>query len=271
MIGNVILFSKDRPSQLHLFIHSMKEYFVEFKEHKINILYTYSNSDYEKGYDKLKSIHTDTNINWIKENNFKIDLNNCFNKTVRYSTFFVDDNVFKEKFSVKDKEFKYFDDNKSELICLSLRLNLDLNWCYPARISMRKPNILHKDFNIIDWRNETGDYNYPLSLDGHIFLTKDILHFIESSNYNNPNSLESIMASTQHTLKKKKMIFYSKSKIFNIPMNKVQTYNNNIFGDISAETLNNEFLNDNIISLEELKGFNNTSCHQEVKINLIKL
>lgn len=270
MIGNVIIFSKDRPMQLELFIRSMKEFFIEFKEHKINILYTYSNTEYEKGYIKIRSIHRDLNINWVKENSFKNDLNNIFNKTTKYSVFFVDDNIFKEKFSLNDKEFKYFDNNKSELICLSLRLHPNLTWCYPAKISMKKPNILNKDFNIIDWRYETGDYNYPLSLDGHIFLTRDILHFIENGSYNNPNSLESIMAMTQNSLKKKKIIFYNKSKILNLPINKVQTFNNNICGNILAETLNKEFLNDNIISLDELKEFNNTSCHQEIEIKILK-
>lgn len=38
---NIIVFSKDRPAQLELFLRSMKLYFTEFYEHKINILYTF--------------------------------------------------------------------------------------------------------------------------------------------------------------------------------------------------------------------------------------
>ena len=62
---NIIGFSKDRPAQLELFIRSMKFYFREFYEYKINILYTYSDDRFKEGYDKLFKIHADSNINYI--------------------------------------------------------------------------------------------------------------------------------------------------------------------------------------------------------------
>ena len=68
------------------------------RTHKINILYTYSDNKYKEGYDKLFSIHNDSNINYIKESqNFKnsllllLDLNNL------HTVFFVDDVVFKNR------------------------------------------------------------------------------------------------------------------------------------------------------------------------------
>ena len=64
---NIIVFSKNRSCQLELFLRSMKLYFKEFNEHKINILYTYSNDKFKEGYDKVISIHNDKNINYIKE------------------------------------------------------------------------------------------------------------------------------------------------------------------------------------------------------------
>jgi hypothetical protein len=270
-MANILIFSCNRASQLELFIRSMKFFFKEFSTEKINILYTYSNDNYKLGYDKLISIHNDKNINYIKETNFKKDLLNNLNKTTRYTTFFVDDNVFKEEFSFNDKEYKYFDNNKNEILCLSLRLHPNLTYCYPARINQIKPNILNSSFNVIDYIKEirNGDFGYPFSLDGHIFLTRDILEYLERLDYNNPNSLESQLAINGRS-KKTKMIFYDKSRIFNIPINKVQTFNNNIFGNVSAEYLNEKFLNNEFISLEELKHFENISAHQEVKINFIK-
>ena len=63
---NIIIFGRDRGCQLELLIRSMKEFFKEFNECEIKILYTYSNNEYEKGYEKLKIIHTDSNLKFIK-------------------------------------------------------------------------------------------------------------------------------------------------------------------------------------------------------------
>jgi hypothetical protein len=65
------------------------------------------------------------------------------------------------------------------------------------------------------------------------------------------------------------MICFEESIIMNNPINKVQNFNNNIFGTISAEYINHEFLNDKIIDFEIFKGFKNYSCHQEIKIEFV--
>ena len=159
----------------------------------------------------------------------------------------MDDNVFKEDFSIKDDEVNFFQNNifGSDIICLSLRLHPNLTYCYPAKINMRKPNIIQsqKQYfgkNLIKWGIETGDFGYPMSLDGNLWKTNQIEKYIYNSNYNNPNSLEAAMA--HKPLKFSYLLFYDKSKVLNIPINKVQTYNNNIYGNITVEELNELFL-----------------------------
>jgi hypothetical protein len=222
---NIIVFSKDRACQLELFIRSMKFYFKEFYEHKINILYTYSNDKYKEGYEKLFTIHNDKNINYIKEINFKeqvltlIDINNP------YTIFFVDDIVFKNHFSIESEKFKIFS-KSDDILTLSLRLHPYLTYCYPAKINMRSPRL---DSNsTFKWEEETGDYSYPMSLDGHFFRTNEIYSLSKILNYSNPNSYEGILAS--YPLNRPKMICFEESIIVNNPINKVQNYNNNIFG-----------------------------------------
>mgnify|MGYP000624765604 CR=1 FL=1 len=39
----------------------------EFEELNFKVLYTYSNEEFGKGYDKLFSMHNDSNLNYIKE------------------------------------------------------------------------------------------------------------------------------------------------------------------------------------------------------------
>lgn len=260
---NIIIFSKDRSCQLDLFLRSMKFYFDEWYNHKINIIYTYSNKEYSKGYDIIQKEHYD--INFIKEKNFKKDLLTLINKDEEHTVFFVDDNIFKESFSIYDEQFKILKNNK-KILCLSLRLHPNLNYCYPARFKMNKPTLLTD--NIFNWNilkiNEYGDYSYPMSLDGHIFKTTDILPLLIRLNYNNPNSLESILS--MNPIKKPYMFMYDKSIIMNNPINKVQNWNNNIHGNISSKELNDSYLKGKRISLETFKGFENTSCHQEIDI-----
>jgi hypothetical protein len=192
---NIIVFSKDRACQLELFLRSMKYYFKEFYESKINVLYTYSNDSFKNGYDKLIEIHNDDNINYIKETtNFKNHV-----------------------------------------------------------LMLLDPK---KDYS-----------GYPMSLDGHFFRTSDILPLTRAIQFKNPNSYESILAG--YPLNRPKMICFEDSIIINNPINKVQDFNNNHHGNISADFLNDKFLEGKIVDLEDFKGIKNTAVHQEIDVNFI--
>ena len=247
---NIIIFSFNRPSQLELLIRSMKYHFKEFSDTPINILYKFNNLNFEKGYQKVKYLHPDNNINWKLEENFKNDLVELYKSDKKYTTFFVDDNVFKEDFSLKDDKFKLFD-KKNDIICLSLRLHPRLTYCYPASLSMTPP--VFDENNIFHWQNQVGDYGYPMSLDGHIFRTTDLLYYINHLEYKNPNSLESLLSC--QPIYRPLMICYDKSIIINNPINKVQNFNNNIHGNITAEYLNDNFLNGKLIDLDIFNNF----------------
>jgi len=265
---NIILFSKDRPQQLELLLRSMKKFFKEFSSNQIKILYKFSNFKFSEGYDLLKKMHDDKNILYFNEiKDFQSSLIYLFDKTQKYTVFFVDDNIFKEPFSIEDKEFEYFKNN-TDILTLSLRLHPRLNYCYPANVKMTCPKFLN-EYNVFEWRGLSGDFGYPLSLDGHIYLTSYIYYYILSFRYYGPNSLESQMASNPVPLSK--MMCYNKSIIMNLPLNKVQDFNNNVHGNISADYLNDQFLNGKIIDLTSFEGFENSSCHQELPVNFIKI
>lgn len=262
---NIIVFSKDRSSQLELFLRSMKYYFKEFDQHIINVLYTYSSKNFKEGYDKLFTIHNDKNINYINETEvFKRHVISLLNPNNPHTIFFVDDIIFKNPFTLDCKQFKLFTLN-DDILTLSLRLHPNLTYCYAARHHMIPPNF---DSNLIfNWNNTTGDYNYPMSLDGHFFRTNDIIPIIKVLNFNNPNSFESVFS--MYPLNRPKMICFEDSIIINNPINKVQNFNNNVHGDISADYLNDKFLEGYIIDFDDFKGVKNISCHKEIDIKLI--
>jgi hypothetical protein len=264
---NIIIFSKDRACQLELFLRSMKFYFKEFDQHIINVLYTYSDNTFKDGYDKLFCIHNDDNINYIKENEypFKKYVISLLNQENPYTIFFVDDIIFKNNFTLDCKQFELFTHN-DDILTLSLRLHPHLTYCYAASHVMNPPKF---DSDLLfKWYGSEGDYGYPMSLDGHFFRTSDILTLTTMINFNNPNSYESMLAC--YPINRMKMLCFEDSIIINNPINKVQHFNNNVHGNISAEYLNDMFLDGNIIDFEYFKEIKNISCHQETKINFIK-
>lgn len=262
---NIILFSKNRPAQLELLIRSMRIFFKEFSDFQIKILYKYTTENFKIGYDRTMKLHPYENMVWILENNFQQDLLQLFDKSKKYSVFFVDDIIIKEPFSIQDKEFKHFEKH-GDILCLSLRLHPRLTYCYAARVNHISP--IFDGNNVFLWKGQTGDYGYPMSLDGHIFRTKDLNFYMSNYlRYDGPNPLEAQMAS--QPLPHPKMICYDKSVLVNNPMNKVQEWNNNVHGNISAESINEQFLSGKIINLEPFIGIENKSCHQELPIQFI--
>lgn len=257
---NIIVFSKDRAMQLELFLRSFTQFVSNVGDYQVKVLYTYSNDNYKRGYDKLIE-HKLPNVEWVKETNFKNDLLGLINFNNQHTVFFVDDNIFKTSFDFYDNQMTILNDTW-DIACRSLRLHRDLKYCYPKRQPMRQP--AYGNNNIFTWVGADGDYGYPMSLDGHIFRTEDIAPYLKDGDYSNPNLLESIMAG--NPIKRQKMICYNQSVIMNNPINKVQTLNNNIHGNITAELLNNKWLNGERIKLDTFVGFNNISCHQEIAL-----
>ena len=109
-----------------------------------------------------------------------------------------------------------------------------------------------------------GDYGYPLSLDGHIFRSGEIYAFVKNCTYHNPNTME---GAWQHQFTDRtRMVCYDKSIVVNNPVNRVQTVNGNVHGNVTAEFLNEQYLSGKIISLTPFDGIENVSCHQEIEI-----
>lgn len=262
---NYIIFSFNRSCQLELLLRSIKEFFIDWEAFPIYILYKYSSDNYKKGYDKVKKLHPE--FNYIQESNFKIDLLKLLNIKNYYTIFSVDDDVFKEEFYFNCPEVKILNTDNN-VSCISLRLHPGINYCYTENKNTPPPNFLSKDPYTWSWVGLPGDWGYPMSVDNTVFRTSDIISKCLTINYNNPNTLEGNLATTP--IQKPLMICFEKSKVFNIPINRVQTVNSNRYGNISAEYLNNKFLEGYIIDLESLKGFNNMSAHQEVDLKLKK-
>jgi len=263
---NIIVFSKDRALQLELFLRSFNRFVKDANKCDVKVLYTYSTDKFKEGYDIVIANKTD-NVTFLKETNFKPDTIYLIDRHNPYTVFFVDDIIFKEPFEFFDEKMNLFISNPS-IACLSLRLNKQLNYCYAESRNMNKP-IFGKD-NIYNWTKETGDYGYPMSQDGHIFRTNQIYQLHVDLEYHAPNTLEGRL----HTHRKKLpplIICYDKSKIINNPINRVQFASINRCGNISADYLNDKFLEGYRIDIEPFEGLDNTAVHTEITPTFIKV
>jgi hypothetical protein len=182
---NAIVFSKDRAMQLNLLLESIE---LNSKDlFRISVLYKSSNEKYENGYLIIKNKYP--NIKFIKEEDFKKQTLNLLNTELLYSCFFTDDDIIYKEIK-SDLIFKTIIDDL-DIFCFSLRLGKNTTNCY----TMRANNViilLSEENGIIkwDWTKHYMDFGYPLSVDGHIFRTKEILKLSNIINFQNPNTYE---------------------------------------------------------------------------------
>lgn len=265
---NSIVFSKDRASQLHLLLSSLYKNAPGI--FNINVLYTSSNEDFERGYEKLKEICKENfwNVNFVKEsNNFKEDVMSLLKSEHKYTTFFTDDDVL---FGAIDYETIENSLSQEDIFCFSLRLGTNTTYCYSENQNNQIVLSGEKDNYIFwDWQKSWYDFGYPLSVDGHIFRTKEILKLSKPLNFQNPNTYEAALQIYENFPRIMMAGYKDSSKLVGIPVNVVQNVFPNRKGEkfgISAKDLNDKFLNGYFINFESM-NFNGTviGAHQEIE------
>lgn len=262
---NAVIFSKDRASQLHLLLSSL------FKNapylFNLNVLYTYSNPEFEKGYDVLKEMCKTNlwNVNFVKETNFKEDLLGLIKSDYKYTTFFTDDDVLFDEIDYQTIENSFLDE---DVFCFSLRLGKNTTFCY----TMNVPNqiVISKETeNTVswDWQKSWYDFGYPLSVDGHVFRTKEIAKLSKSLNFKSPNTYEGSLQ-IYETFPRYLMESYKHSRLVGNPVNIVNDSHPNLNGQkykFDIKDLNQKFINGVLICLEDMDFSNIIGAHQEIE------
>jgi hypothetical protein len=244
-----------------MFLRSLYRYVNNAENMIVKVLYTYTNDEYKRGYELLiKKLYNQRKIRFKLENDFKKDLLNM-KFPEEYTMFFMDDNLFIRPFSFTSIFYDHLQDRMSydsEILCLSLGLNYYLDYCYPAQMEIKKRPFFDRK-GCFEWKGLDPDYGYPMSLDGHIYRTKEILPLLQNLNYTNPNSLEGQLA--LNPIDKPKILCYPESRIINLAINRVQTNNFNHCGNIDAEGLNTRFLAGDRGKIDRFDEIENTRCH----------
>jgi hypothetical protein len=256
---DVLVFSKDRACQLDLLLRSIKRSLTEWRECRIHVLYTFSARRFERGYAATISRHPE--FAWICE----LDEEERFRELVLsfvggndHIAFLVDDDVLKAPVSIGETEFQRFlvDDS---IVCVSLRLCPQIDHSYALDRTIAVPRFEHG--TIWNWTQADGEWGYPMSLDGHVFRSRELLPLLQRLDFANPNTLE--LALANQPLPQPRAICFPTAKLVNFPFNRIQqTFPNRNMG-IDREWLNQQFLNGRRLSLSMVSGLRNRTVHHD--------
>ena len=180
--------------------------------------------------------------------------------------FLVDDDIF-----IRDVNMAEFTSINPLEYVPSLRLAPHLNYSYTMKMPQQPP-LLEKSKKYGDmltwaWGSAGNEWNYPFSVEGHLFDTAEVVMMTRSSPFKAPNTYEGVLAGFGAVCANRPGLCYASARLFNIPANKVQTENVNHAGEVFSVTPE-EFLNrwnsGQQIDVSAFTNFTPTSPHQEV-------
>lgn len=260
-----IIFSKDRAMQLHALLSS---YFDKVASNvQVHVLYHTSNSNHQKSYEDLIFIYRDRNVLFVKQRNnfsFRRDFLKLLSSLLSEKVMLlVDDVVFINEIDLHD--FAGYDLTN---YVPSLRMGCNIDFDDDSTPGW-SPRIIEN--NKIEWFWNQGSFawGYPLSLDGHIFLRKEILHLSKWISFNGPNSLETNLQLFKYLYSNHHGLAERTSVIVNIPCNKVQIENENSCGNIHQDSLLDQWHRGYQIDYQKLSGLHHSCTHMDISLAMM--
>jgi hypothetical protein len=261
-----IIFSKDRALQLDGLLRSMLHHVTG--AYSIHVLYCASNTAHAHAYQELiGSIQHSDQIQWTKEADFRKDLVHTLQGVQTASVcFLVDDIVF-----IRPVDLDTLDRNAMNCGIVSLRLGSQITFCYTKQKAMHLPTLnpskKQDDLLKFSWEEGSYDWAYPLSVDGHIFPTSEILVAAKLLDYRAPNTFERALQMLTPLYQKRLGYCFESPRILNIPLNRVQDENDNLSGEISPEYLLAKWQAGLTLDFKTLSDTSTTSVHEERSIS----
>lgn len=256
-----VVFSMDRALQLDGLLRSF--FLNKQGECIIKVIYKTTNDEHSKSYQEVKK-RFEGKVEFFEESgSFKSTLENVLNKLENEKLFFlVDDIIFTEPF---DCEFLSKIDTSKYIF--SLRMGNHLNYSYVVDKLQKLPNFIDKndDYLYWNWSKSEFDWGYPLSVDGHIFSTLEILAMVKYFDFKAPNSFEEILQNVKELFSKRFGMSYKKARILNNPCNKVQNEVSNFHGTMHQNDLLKVWQNGKEIDILSIQRYTNKSVHEDIK------
>ncbi len=267
-----LIFSKDRAMQLDAVLQSLYMHCPDIDDIDLKVIYTVSNEFHENQYAQLISHYRQ--VEFIREIAFKPQVIASV-AAYDYVLFLVDDNIVVRDFSMQ--EIIGTLKTTADAIGFSLRLGVNITFCYPHQKSQDCPFFIPigNAFIKFAWPLGKYDFGYPLEISSSLYRVADILEILKQANYFNPNTLEVCLSSHSVLfLNRKNMLICNQHTLsFCNPVNMVQSTCNNLAGitiHYDVEALAQRFEVGERIDVGKYSGFTPHSCHQEVELLFTK-
>jgi hypothetical protein len=280
--AEAVVFSMDRAMQLDALLGS---YVAKVKNPApLHILYRATTSAHRKAYDQALALYDvvvrDITVQEARTT-FRQQLLGIIDQiSAPKILFLVDDDVF-----VEPVDFNTMTSIESRWAIPSLRLGTNLSMTYvlqkkqphpkffswdgvSASKSAEAPSAVGDSDDLLCWRWKDGvfEWAYPLSVDGHFFATAEIAALIRHTEFDSPNTLEGNLQLYADFFMSRLGVCYRKSRLVNVPCNKVQTDNRNIHGDLHQDELLRKWQSGLRIHLESLYGIMNRGAHEDIPL-----
>lgn len=268
MISSVVM-SFDRPLQLHCLLESLEKNAPDFLQETYAVCKS-SNEEFKQGYGILQERFPD--VHYVEETDFKKDIMDSVEKCPDHMIFFTDDDIIYRPLPGSNEEMVDLV-SQPNVACLSFRLGQNSVVQDQHRGQMC---ILPQNANLINdqylvWnRTEIppfNNYNYPLSVDGHLFEKQFVLDTLGPLDWDYPNGLEGAWQS-KLDVTPQLMLAFKESVLINSPTNRVQDRCLNKAGEIygiSQEDLNKMYLEGLVVDLEATDFSDIRGAHQELE------
>lgn len=267
--ADLIIFSFDRPLQLHALLSSIKTYVNNVAS--THVLYRYSSTEYQKAYDEVHAMFP--KVIFVPQGNEpKKDFKELFLKSLSetktpYILFAPDDLIVKD----------YIDMNhcikaleKYNAFNFNLRLGTHIKYSYTQSIDITMPTNSEVESGLFSFSFEGKSYwGYPNNLDFTLYKKEKIVKDLEDLIYHSPNTLEAKWAKlAQQT---NKGLCFQASKALNMPLNLVQQdWVNSHESLYSAAKLLDVWNQGMMMDLRPYHKIANNSCHMAYNPTFIK-
>jgi hypothetical protein len=265
-----IVFSKDRPLQLHCLLSSYFEHVSS--PAPVHVLFASSNSRYKRGYEALFQFFGSRLGSITEQKNFKKDIIDIIENLQSSQLFFlVDDIVF-----IRKMDLSVLSCLPANTFIISLRLGKNILLSHTGLKKQMQPHFIsHKkvgseNLNIWSWAQGETDWAYPLSLDGNIFATAEMISVLKYLNFHSPNTLEASLQKINRLALKRYGVCFDLSKIVNLPYNRVQTDFDNVSGSISTDYLLQKWEEGMAIDYRKMYNYTNTCPHELVPVEFVR-
>jgi hypothetical protein len=249
-----VVFSRDRAFQLDAFLESVRRYARPLLD-MTTVVFRTTSAEHAQAYDLLRRDWRD--VAFREQADFRTDVIGSIGGKP-FTVFHTDDDLY---FRTVEHVYLYDD-----LACFSFRLGLNTTYCYPLDlVEAVEPTAMGSDWIEWRWRDHgPGAFGYPLALNGHVFRTPDIVRWLDTAAFADPNQLEVALQTALREIPPL-MASFRESRLVNVPANLVnETFANRHAGAHTIDELNARFLRGERLDLEAMDFTGIEAAHQEV-------